>query len=198
MAPAQLTSARSSGLPLEAIVAQRINRRFDGCYPGRYGDVAHCEPCGELVSQARPECGLMLGIPQGGSSNDPVAIAMKENQAWIWGTVVGEDCSCLVKLVHEVCRDLALLDQIRAGDRPFRVIPNGVNCGQLLERFFLLMWELPRAFRKESASDWLGEAGTDRLGIGRPRRNPPWQCGSPDQWRRRRQPRLCCRTIGCR
>jgi hypothetical protein len=82
---------------------------------------------------------LVLGITQAGSSNDAVAIAMKENQAGIWAMIVGEDCSCTVQFVHEVLCDLALFDQIRAGDRPFRVIPYSVDRRQLLKGFLLLM-----------------------------------------------------------
>ena len=52
--------------------------------------------------------------------------------------IVGEDCSYPVKFVHKVCCDLALLDQIGAGGRPFRVIPYRVDCRQLLEGFLLL------------------------------------------------------------
>ena len=94
------------------------------------------------------EMRIVLGIPQGGSSNDAVAIAAKENQAGIRAMTVRINCSFAVKFVHEVCSDLAFLDQIRAGDRPFRVIPYSVDCRQLLEGFLLLMQELPRAFRK--------------------------------------------------
>ena len=98
------------------------------------------------------EMRIVRGIPQGGSSNDAVAIAMKENQLGIWAMTVRINCSFAVKFVHEVCSDLALLDQIRAGDRPFRVIPYSVDCRQLLEGFLLLMQELPRAFRKRKCS----------------------------------------------
>ena len=90
----------------------------------------------------------MLGIPQGGSPNDAEAVAVKENQAWIRGMVIGENRSRLVKLVHEVSRNLALLDQVGASDRPFRFITRGVDSGQFLEGFSLRMRGLLPARRK--------------------------------------------------
>jgi hypothetical protein len=75
----------------------------------------------------------MLGIAQGSSSNDPLKIAMKKNQAGIRATVTGENCPRLVKSVNEVSRNLAPLDKIGAGYRPFRFFPYGVDCCELLE-----------------------------------------------------------------
>ena len=61
---------------------------------------------------------------------------------------IGEDRPRLVKSVHEVSRNLAPLDKIGAGYRPFRFIPYCVDRRQLLEGFLLRMRVLWPASRR--------------------------------------------------
>jgi hypothetical protein len=90
----------------------------------------------------------MFGITQGGSSDSPLKIAMKKNQAGIRAMVVSENCSRLVEFIHEVSRNLAPLDKIGAGYWPPGFIPYGVDRRQFLKGFLLRMRDLLPTLRK--------------------------------------------------
>jgi hypothetical protein len=110
----------------------------------------------------------MFRITQGGSSNNPLNIAMKKNQAGIRAMIVSENCSRLVEFIHEVSSDLAPLDKIGASYRPFGFIPYGVDRRQFLEGFLLRMRGLLGAFRKGerllTCCEWPGVLGQESAG----------------------------------